>query len=333
MPSIKTDDLSRRLREQAVRPAKQQVLIARISGSAQELDLSEAPNCEGYGRIRHFRYETPEPWPKNPLPMLPAAHQLGVPVEDVTNAQVFQNAACNWRCWYCYVPFNLLAANDHLANWLTCDELVRLYLQEDTRSLVIDCSGGQPDLTPEWVPWMMEALRKAGLSDNVYLWSDDNLSNDYYWRYLTRDQHELVATYANYGRVCCFKGFDPTSFAFNTRADPKLFDRQFDLFSRLLSTGMDLYAYATFTSPTDRSLDALMRAFVGRLMSIHRNLPLRLVPLRIETYGVAKERVGIEQQTALLVQEDAICSWNRQIAQRFTHDERRVSMPRVSLQG
>ena len=33
-------------------------------------------------------------------------------------AQAFQNAACNWRCWYCYVPFELLAAKEEHADWL-----------------------------------------------------------------------------------------------------------------------------------------------------------------------------------------------------------------------
>jgi len=50
---------------------------------------------------------------------------------------------------------------------------------------MIDLSGGQPDLTPEWIPWMMEELNNRGLTDKVYLWSDDNLSNDYFWKYLS----------------------------------------------------------------------------------------------------------------------------------------------------
>ena len=83
---------------------------------------------------------------------------------------------------------------------------------------MIDLTGGQPDLVPEWVPWMMRALQESGFEDRVYLWSDDNLSNDYFWRFLSPADQELVATWPMYGRVCCFKGYDPTSFAFNTAA-------------------------------------------------------------------------------------------------------------------
>lgn len=331
MPSIKTDDLSEQLRARAVRPTARQLLVARISGSTQEDDLSEPPNCDGYGRIRHFRYMTSSPWPINPLPMLPAAHRLGLPIDQVSNAQVFQNAACNWRCWYCYVPFNLLAANEQHAAWLSADKLLELYLEEADRPPVIDCSGGQPDLTPEWVPWMMEALQQVGVSAEIYLWSDDNLSNDYFWRYLNKAQRELVSSYRNYGRVCCFKGFDPASFAFNTRAEPDLFARQFELFARLLDTGMDLYCYATFTSPTGEGIERKMAAFVDRLMRLHPKLPLRLVPLCIQNYGVVQHRVGPEQQTALAVQEDAVIVWNEQIEARFPADERQTPMPSVSL--
>jgi len=249
------------------------------------------------------------------------------------NAQVFQNAACNWRCWYCYVPFNLLAANERNAGWLTAEQLVNLYLAENDRPLILDCSGGQPDLIPEWIPWMMAGLRARGVSEKVYLWSDDNLSNDFLWRYLTLEQRRDIAGYRNYGRVCCFKGFNSDSFAFNTKADPMLFERQFELFTRLLALDLDIYAYATFTATTDAGIVHDMADFVDRLQIIHRNLPLRLVPLRIENYGVVQSRVGPQQQTALTVQENAIMAWNEQIEARFGEDERQVPIPNVSLWG
>jgi uncharacterized Fe-S cluster-containing radical SAM superfamily protein len=332
MAAIKTDDLSASLRARSIRPETRELLIARIDGSAQEADLSEPPNCAGYGRIRHFRIQTPAPWPANPLPMVPAAYRLGTSPNQVSNAQVFQNASCNWRCWYCFVPFNLLAANEAHSAWLTPDQLVRLYLAENEQPFVIDCSGGQPDLIPEWVPWMMEALTAHGLADQVYLWSDDNLSNDYFWRYLTAQQRQTIASYQMYGRVCCFKGFNAESFAFNTKAAPELFDRQFDLFGRLLSLGIDLYAYATFTAPAAAGLADHMRRFVDRLQAIHPNLPLRLVPLRIEAFGVVQPRVRDIHKRAMTIQEEAVIAWNEQITQRFTERERKTPMPAVSLE-
>ena len=42
---------------------------------------------------------------------------------------------------------------------MSSTELITLYLDEPWRPNVIDLSGGRdPDLTPEWVPWMMQEL-------------------------------------------------------------------------------------------------------------------------------------------------------------------------------
>jgi uncharacterized Fe-S cluster-containing radical SAM superfamily protein len=246
-------------------------------------------------------------------------------------AQVFQNAACNWRCWYCFVPFSLLSANEDQAGWLTAEEMIDLYLREADRPHIIDCSGGQPDLVPEWVPWMMRALRSRGLDETVYLWSDDNLSNDYFWRHLDPAERKLVAGYKMYGRVCCFKGFNRQSFAFNTRADPALFDQQFELFARLLRLGIDIYAYATFTSPDDTNIKHNMTMFVDKLQEVHRRLPLRLVPLRIDSFEVVEPRLRDLHRRAMAVQEDAVLAWNEEIRSRFSSDERTIPVHLVSL--
>ncbi|WP_439681819.1 hypothetical protein [Embleya sp. MST-111070] len=329
MKTIDTDNFSAHLRTKSIRPHTGELLIARIDDSDQATDLSEPPNCAGFGRIRHFRVDTPDPWPGNPLPILPAAHSLGVIESATRNAQVFQNASCNWRCWYCFVPFDHLAANESKSAWLTADQMISLYRAETSPPIVIDCSGGQPDLIPEWIPWMMDSLVRTGLHTTTYLWSDDNLSNDYFWRHLDSDQRRTVTTYRNYGRVGCFKGFDARSFAFNTRADPTLFTRQFELFARLLATGIDLYAYATFTAPDDTNPDRDMADFVDRLQEIHPTLPLRTVPLRIETFGVVQPRLRPAHRRALEIQDAAIRAWNHEIERRFDAPTRALAMPDV----
>ena len=101
--AIKTEKYSHHLRERAVELSGQKVLIARLSGSLQEKDITTQVNCQGFGRIRHFRLNRYEDWSQNPLPILPAAKALHHTPDSVLRAQVFQNAACNWRCWYCYV--------------------------------------------------------------------------------------------------------------------------------------------------------------------------------------------------------------------------------------
>ena len=111
-----------------------------------------------FGRIRHFRLKSSSNWVDDPLPIDPVCKALGLPPTDMMRAQVFQVAACNFRCCYCFVPYNLLDANSEHASWLSPSKLVDLYLDQQDPPPVIDLSGGQPDLAPEWVPWIMKEL-------------------------------------------------------------------------------------------------------------------------------------------------------------------------------
>jgi uncharacterized Fe-S cluster-containing radical SAM superfamily protein len=338
---IPTDKFSASLREKGIDLERKAILISRFTDSEQEKDLTVPPNCGGFGRVRHFRRKASTTgWPQNPLPIDPACRALGIEASDLFRAQVFQNAVCNWRCWYCFVPFRMLDGREENGAWLSADQLVDLYVAEsaDARPQMIDLSGGQPDLVPEWVPWMMRALRDRGLEGNVYLWSDDNLSNDYFWQYLSDADRELMATFRGYGRVACFKGFDSDSFSFNTTAAPELFDRQFDLFGRVLKLGLDMYAYTTFTARRSDGIDDAMARFVDRLQALDPNLPLRTVPLEIGIFGVVRERLEKRKLTvlgnnAVDNQRRAIDAWVRELERRFSSELRASSIVDVPLAG
>ncbi len=327
---INTDVFSASLRARAVDPINRRLLITSFLGTEQEKDLSEPPNCDGFGRVRHFRRQTSDGWPMNPLPINPACHSLGLTRMDMLRAQAFQNAICNWRCWYCFVPFDLLSANPKFSAWMSAEALLDLYLTQPDPPPVIDLTGGQPDLAPEWVVWMMEEILSRGLERKIYLWSDDNLSNDYFWRYLSDRQCELVATYPNYGRVCCFKGFNDESFSFNTLADPALFCRQFELMSRLISTGMDIYAYATFTTPSGVGITDDMRRFVDRLQQLDENLPLRTVPLEINVFTPVRQRLDEIKRASLKHQQAAIEAWQKEIVDRFPSSQINEAFENIS---
>jgi uncharacterized Fe-S cluster-containing radical SAM superfamily protein len=329
---IDTDALSARYRAQAVDLQHKRLLVTNFRHTEQEKDFTEPPNCDGFGRIRHFRRATSDCWPSNPLPIDPACEALGLPATDVLRAQVFQNAVCNWRCWYCFVPFNLLAADRRYSDFHSPASLMNLYLDEPDPPLVIDLTGGQPDLVPEWVPWMMTELLARGLERKVYLWSDDNLSNDYLWRYLSETDREVMATYSNYGRVCCFKGFNTESFSFNNRAEPALFDRQFELMSRLLTLGIDLYGYVTLTTPSPIGIAEDMPRFIDRLQKLAENLPLRVVPLEIQVFTPVKPRLNDPAKEALKNQRIAIEVWLRELENRYSSEQRGLNMADIPLQ-
>ena len=82
--------------------------LSRFHGSEEERDFSLPANCGGFGRIHHFKRSQGAGWPTNPLPIDPACKALKVPLTDSLQVQVFQNAICSWRCWYCFVDFDLL---------------------------------------------------------------------------------------------------------------------------------------------------------------------------------------------------------------------------------
>lgn len=328
---INTDRFSEHLRARAVDVGTQRLLIANLHGSDQESDLALPPNCQGFGRVHHFRRRTNPGWPENPLPIDPASRALGLPRRDSMRAQVFQNAACNWRCWYCYVDFDLLSANPKHSAFLSATELVDWYAQLPERPEIIDLSGGQPDLVPEWILWMMHALSDRGLDQQTFLWSDDNLSNDYFWRFLSSQQQSEIAQYRNYARVCCFKGFDSESFSFNTDAHSDLFARQFELFSRLLSNGIDLYAYVTLTGPSLRDVATKVAEFCDKLQAIHPNLPLRTIPLEIRSFKPVSVRMGTLPAVVEAVQKMAVEAWICELERRFSSELRVRSICDIPL--
>lgn len=332
---IKTAEFSVTMRERGVDVDAEKLRITNFSGSAQEKDFTEPSNCRGFGRLRHFRRQTSEGWPENSLPIDPAASALGIDLQAETLiAQVFQNAVCNWRCWYCFVDFDLLSGSSEHSKMLTPAELVAMYVEEHERPSVIDLSGGQPDLVPEWAPWMIRALEERGLGETVYLWSDDNLSNDYFWRYLTAEDRAILNNSPMYGKVCCFKGFDDHSFAFNTAAEPELFAQQLALIGRLLSdTEIDLYAYATFTSDTSEGLGAALPDFMDRLQELDVNLPLRTIPLEIAAFTPVVSRMNEDRERALSIQQEAIAMWNDELRRRFSSNERSAPICEVRLRS
>src|ERR1700743_3453810 len=164
---IDTDALSAKYRARLVDTSRRGILISRIEGSGQEGDLTKAPNAFGLGRVHHFRRRTSNRWIDNPLPIDPACHYLHLQPQDSMTAQVFQNAACNWRCWYCYVPFDMLGAAPDKSKWAAVEQLVNAYASLEVRPSVLDLSGGQPELSPEWVLWTMDALERKGIADST----------------------------------------------------------------------------------------------------------------------------------------------------------------------
>ncbi|MER7609745.1 hypothetical protein [Nocardioides sp. NPDC127503] len=312
---IDTDRASADLRSRMIDLERRAVSLTRFSSSEQSNDLSEAPNCDGFGRIHTFSEDAFDDWPANPLPIRPAVRALGLGAKTTLRSQVFQNSGCNWRCWYCYVPFADLTARR--GSMVSVARLVDWTLEAHAEPHMVDLSGGQPDLTPEWAVWFLEELDQRDV-DHVYVWSDDNLSTNYLWTMLSDQQRALLGEHPRYGRACCIKGYDPESFSFNTLATPAMFQRQLDILGRLRTeTKIDYYVYLTITSKTTADLTQKMRVFVDQLQALHEWLPLRCVPLKVLEWGPVTQRLTADRRHALRNQHAAVDAWQEEMSRRF----------------
>jgi uncharacterized Fe-S cluster-containing radical SAM superfamily protein len=307
-----------------------------IRGTEQEKDLKLAPNCLGFGRIHHFErnrtYSTGKWWPKDPLPIDPACKALGLNQIDSVQAQVFQLAACNFRCWYCFVPHENLNGTGKHASWLTTDELVSLLQKENSKPAIIDLSGGHPELASEWVLWMMKSLTKAGEEKNHYLWSDDNLSVDFASHFLQISDIDFMCSYRNYGKVCCFKGFDEDSFSFNTSLSREHFANQLLLMDKYLHLKMDIYGYVTLTCSSIEQIEPRIKRFFDSLQEIHEFLPLRIIPLEIKAFNPVKPRMNESHRNAIENQYRVVEYWAKEIENRFSSEHRTLNITDVMIQ-
>lgn len=304
------------MRRKCVNLDARKFLIADIGQSAQRADLSTPPNCEGLGRIRHFSSIADGAWLPNFLPGVPAARWLNRQPNEIEIAQVFQLAGCPLRCWYCFVPYQLLDGNARSARWQSVDDLLDMFIRLPDRPSIVDLSGGSPEIAPEWPAWFAEALIDRGLQQSVYLWSDDSLTTDLL---LTSEMRPILKTleeYPGYGRVCCIKGIDPITYAEATRDSEDGFDRQLRILEGYLGTGLDIYGYVTLLPPPTEKPRGAIELLLDRLQSVSPKFPERLVPLKLLPFGVTTQRVSADRMRALRAQDELIEIWKEVLAGR-----------------
>ncbi len=323
------DRIASVIRERAIKLPQRQILLTRFYDTEQQQDVTTGINCDGFGRLH--RYSKPSPrWPPVSIPEEPAAWRLNLPSSQTQVAQLFQNSACDFRCWYCFVDRVSLSGKAKNARFLTCNEMIEMFIRDGMPSPVLVLTGGQPDLTPEWTLWMMQSLEKYGLQDRTYLWQDDNLSCGYSWVYLSPEDREYIGAFRNYGRCCCIKSFTAEDFTKTTGAAPEFFDRQFLLLKKLLTWRLDVYVYLTLTTESLENISGKMSKFMDRLQSeVHPNVPLRIVPLEIMTFTPTLSRITPQRLVALNNQYTALEAWQEELHKRFSSKE--LSCPIYSV--
>ena len=327
---IDTQNLAEILRKKAVDIENEACLMSDLRETQEEKDLSLPVNCRGFGRIHHFRLTSGSQWISDPLPMLPASKYLGIPETKVIPVQVFQLAACNFHCWYCFVDSILRSADSKHSSFVTARELFDYMSEGKVKARVIDLSGGHPGLVPEYALWFLRTRAEMGLEKTHFIWTDDNLSTDYLWRYLSKDDIEYMINAPGFSQVGCLKGFDSESFSFNTGADKHLFDYQIELLGRLVKAGFDQYGYITLTTLNLENLESKITELFDKIQKqIHLNFPLRIVPLQIFKFNANKNRYI---QQADENQYRVLSVWQAEMQQRFSKSELSKPMTEVSLE-
>ncbi len=313
---IETVAMFEKMRSRCVDLKNKRVLVSNLMLSDQVSDLTVPPNCGGIGRVRHFRNSPGDRWPSNPLPRMPAEKWLKKQLPEPLRAQVFQLAGCAWRCWYCFVPFADLRGHESRAVWITAQQLVDLYLAECDHPQILDLSGGSPDLAPEWIAWTMDAIEARGVTQSVYLWSDDNLSSDRICSSENRWLLNRLEKFPGYGKVCCIKGFDRQSFSFNTGSKSEGFDEQLEILERYAKTNLDLYGYITLTGRKSSDLHGHICRLMDRIEAARAGLLSRIVPLRISKFGPMVERLTEIRDEALQYQWEVADLWFEELNAR-----------------
>ena len=292
-------------------------LITEVGTSEQD-KLRLGVNCDGFGRIRVFKQNKDTDWISNPLPFSPYAFVMGKTKVEELPIQVFQLAKCNLNCWWCFLPDEYKKCKSNHSRWFSVDELLELYMRDARdKTSVIDLSGGNPELVPEFVLSFMMGLEKLKLSD-VYLWSDDVLTTDYLFTKLSQQQIDYMSNYSKYGKVACFKGIDDESFLFNTCSNVSLFREQLIMAKKYIDIGFDIYFYVVLTVPDITNISSKISYFFDCLQRISHYLPLRVIPIKIKEFSTNSHRISTSRKKSITNQFKVLNVWNEELSKRYS---------------
>jgi uncharacterized Fe-S cluster-containing radical SAM superfamily protein len=268
--------------------------------------------------------------------------KLGGPWDQYNSLLSGQVAYCNFHCWYCYVPDELLRGGK--AQYLTSKEIVDRFLQLRNRKgmkcSVLRITGGEPFLVPELILECLQLIEKAGLAKEVFVWSETNLSPFLSegsnqptlvetWLNEVGNKLEDFAAFDNFALHPCLHGTDESNFHQTTLARDEFFSRLVNAFRTLVQCGIDIYpTISSNASPSDN----LEKLFLD-LKSIHPSLPLRFALITDDfNYPPIDERLSRERRTGTIYgKRIMITKWNKLIRQNYKRDYAEIPRKDVKL--
>lgn len=289
-------------------------------------------NCGDFGRIRYFQYKKFEDWNVDPIPFAPASKKISIDLKiEKLPVQMFEIAKCNLNCWWCYLPKEIQINKEKYTKWLSAGELLNLFEAEKNDCKIIYLSGGNPELVPEYIYEFMKELEKRQMDKEFFLWSDDVLTTDFTEKYLSKEKLNYLINYSNYAKVCCLKGFDSESFAYNSNMRKELFNVQLTKLEKYVRMGLDIYGYIILVTPNVERAEEKIKTLMDKLQKISKYLPLRIIPIKIEIFSAVVSRMTEERELSLLNQYKVLKLWNKELKRRFSTKEMNTNIAELII--
>jgi|GEM_PF-2843133 len=233
-----------------------------------------------------------------------AAYVMNGDVRDYNDAFVFQLAACNYCCPFCYVDDRNLNPRGKQVGWFSAKEIIEAFVEYRDKLPMnrIRISGGEPGLVPELWLEVLDQLAIKSISDRslqkVFVYADTNLSgyylteflmSDVNGRVLDRDVFKKIAEFHNFAVWGSIKGNDGDTFLESTglperhRGLALIWERMLEW---LVSDGLDVYINVYNFEPQAMKLflDKIFHKFGEKFL-----LRTWIQPIKI--YSVVRDRL------------------------------------------
>lgn len=265
------------------------------------------------------------------------AGKMGGEWRNYNQQVIVQIGICNFRCWYCYVDYELLSGRKVL--YLTADAIVSQFLEQRQHAKsegkewnVLRISGGEPFLAPDLILDCLRIIKQLHLDRDICIKTETNLSplikvNDQPLAEEWADFQEL-AQYRNLIVHPTLHGISQESLRLNANADPELLDVLFEALKTLIDHRIDIYpSFGSNTVPVGD-----VRYFWGRLKALNKNLPLRIAvrPFRFD-YESIVERAHGNRKIQIFDHVELVKTWDDLLRDEYGVGYAEVPRHAVSL--
>ena len=305
-------------------------LMCKILYDNEEIKKKLNVNLDDFGRVRTFYRKKFDDWNSDPIPIDIIEKKFNYKKLDKIDIQMLEVAKCNLHCWWCYLPDKIRRINNEYMRWFSPEELVDLFIRDNKECKSIYLSGGNPELVPDFIYSFMKELDKRDLAKDILLWSDDVLTTDYQFQ-MEKDKLDYMLKYNNYIKLCCLKGFDEESFAFNTLLDKNIFNEQLERLKKHIELGFDVYCYIILTCKSLDNIEQKINDLIKKLQDISYYLPLRVIPIKIEEFDAVTARLNEDRKQSMNNQYEVLKIWNKVINSIYTQEEINLNIYEIKI--